>query len=180
MTLDNNVWDFLFEKNIDLAAELPATGFVIFVTREVEIESVAIANSQDKISLKEYIDQTISRCCIRTTTVFGYGMDDASPQRLGGFNCGTWQSQTEREFYAEISKQYLIDRAKKKNQLTHNEADAAIAAQSFYSIALTCEKPKKTGPLRFAAEHGGKVVYLPGIEQSGVTLSEYISAFHRA
>jgi hypothetical protein len=42
ITLDNNVWDFLFERKIDLAAELPSDEFAIFITREVEIESMAI------------------------------------------------------------------------------------------------------------------------------------------
>ena len=36
VTLDNNAWDFLFARRIDLAAELPPDAFVIFMTREVE------------------------------------------------------------------------------------------------------------------------------------------------
>ena len=67
-----------------------------------------------------------------------------------------------------------------KSQLAKNEADAAVAAQSFFSIALTCEKPGKSGPLRFAAERGGKVLYLPDIDRSGLSLKEYIAAFHHA
>ena len=42
VTLDNNVWDFLFKGTIDLAAELPSDEFFISITREVEIESMAI------------------------------------------------------------------------------------------------------------------------------------------
>jgi hypothetical protein len=56
----------------------------------------------------------------------------------------------------------------------------AVAAQSFFSIALTCEDPRKPGPLRFAAEHGGKVLYLPNLDQSGQSLKAYIAAFHGA
>jgi hypothetical protein len=33
VTLDNNVWNFLFQRKIDLAAELPSDEFAIFITR---------------------------------------------------------------------------------------------------------------------------------------------------
>jgi hypothetical protein len=181
VTLDNNVWDFLFSKNIDLGIELPADEFVISITREVEIESMAIPrDTEAKTMLKEYIDRTIAQCGIRTTSVFGFATEGPGPQRVGGFDQGTWQSQTEREFYDAIRQQYLLGKKEKNSQLTKNEADAAVAAQSFFSIALTCERPGKSGPLRFASEHGGKVLYLPGFEQSGQTLKAYIAAFHGA
>ena len=37
VTLDNNVWSFLFDRKIDLAAELTPAEFALFITREVEI-----------------------------------------------------------------------------------------------------------------------------------------------
>jgi hypothetical protein len=168
VTLDNNVWDFLFNKKIDLAAELPADEFAIFITREVEIESMAIPDTESKSKLKDYIARAINRCGIKTTSVFGFAHDGPGPQRVGGFDQGTWQSQTEREFYEAIRPLYLEGRKETKSQLNQNEADAAVAAQSFFSIALTYDK--KPGPLRFAAEHGGKVLYLPDIDQSGKSL----------
>lgn len=33
-----------------------------------------------------------------------------------------------------------------KSELSHNEGGAAVGAQSFSSIALTCEMPEKPGP----------------------------------
>lgn len=180
VTLDNNAWDFLFARKIDLAVELPSNEFVIFITREVEIESMAIPNTESKTMLKDYIVQTIVRCGIKTTAVFGFATDGPGPQRVGGFDQGTWQSQTEREFYDAIREPYLLGRKETNSQLTQNEADAAVGAQSFFSIVLTCEKPAKPGPLRFAAEHGGKILYLPGIDQSELTLKAYIAAHHDA
>ena len=179
VTLDNNVWDFLFQRNIDLALELPLDEFAIFITREVEIEGLAIPEKPSKAALKDYISRTISDSDIRTTSVFGFASDGPGPRRVGGFGHGTFQSQTEREFYAAISEQYLLGKSKTKSQLTKNEGDAAVAAQSFFSIALTCEGPDKSGPLRFAAEHGGKVLYLGEFDQSGLTLKEYIEAFYQ-
>jgi hypothetical protein len=179
ITLDNNVWDFLFLRGLDLASELPLDQFAIFITREVEIETSAIPARPSKVALKDYIAKTIVNCDIRTTSVFGFATAGPGPQRHGGFGQGTWQSQTAREFYAAISAQYLIGRPEKNSQLTDNEADAAVAAKSFSSIVLTCELPKKTGPLRFAAKHGGKILYLANFDQSKLKLKDYIEAFYQ-
>jgi hypothetical protein len=178
VSLDNNVWNLLFEKKLDLASQLPQDQFVISITREIEIETLAIPDYPSKTALKDYIARTIDDCHIRTTSVFGFAREGPGPQRFGGFEQGTWQSQTEQEFYAAISEQYLLGKSEKNSQLTDNEADATVAAKSFFSIVLTCELPKTTGPLRFAAEHGGKILYLRDFDQSGLTLRAYIEAFH--
>jgi hypothetical protein len=177
VTLDNNVWDFLFLKELDLASELPLDQFAIFITREVEIETSAIPADPSKAALKEFIARTIVNCEIRTTSVFGFATAGPGPQRVGGFGQGTWQSQTEREFHAAIKDRYLIGKNEQNSQLTDNEGDAAVAAQSFSSIVLTCELPKKSGPLCFAAEHGGKILYLADFDPNKKTLKAYIEAF---
>ena len=177
-TLDNNVWDFLFQRKLDLASELPSDQFAIFIPREVEIETLAIP-AASKTALKDYIARTIVNCDIRTTSVFGFATDGLEKQRVGGFGQGTWQSQTEREFYAAISGIYLLGKREMKSELTKNEGDAAVAAASFFSIVLTCELPNTPGPLRYAAGHGGKILYLGNFDQSGLTLKEYIEAFHQ-
>jgi hypothetical protein len=179
VTLDNNVWNFLFERRIDLASERPPEQYAIFVTREVEIEACAIPATASKAELKDYIARTIVTCGVRTTSVFGFARAEPGPERLGGFGQGSWQSSTEREFYAAISEQYLIGKGQTGSELWKNEGDAAIAAQSFFSIALTCERPNnKPGPLRFAAEHGGKILHLNGLDESGKTLRGFIEAYY--
>jgi hypothetical protein len=178
VTLDNNVWDFLFLKELDLASELPLDQFAILITREVEIETSAIPAHPSKTALKEFIARTIVNCSIRTTSVFGFATAGPGPQRVGGFDQGTWQSQTEREFYAAIKDRYLIGKNEKNSQLTDNEGDAAVAAKSFSSIVLTCELPKKSGPLRFAAEHGGKILYLADFDPGKKALRAYIETFY--
>jgi hypothetical protein len=175
-----NVWNFLFDRKIDLASELTPDTFALFITREVEIEGMAIIPDSDlKTALKDYIVRTIVSCGITTTSVFGFATTRSGPQRLGGFGQGTWQSQTEREFYDAIRERYLLGRPERNSKLTDNEGDAAVAAQSFFSVVLTCEKPSKRGPLRFAAEHGGKVLYLKEFDSTGLTLKEYVTDFHR-
>jgi hypothetical protein len=88
ITLDNNVWDFLFLKEPDLASELPLDHFAIFITREVEIETSAIPAHPSKAALKDYIARTIVNCDIRTTSVFGFATAGPGPQRVGGFGQG--------------------------------------------------------------------------------------------
>jgi hypothetical protein len=179
INLDSNVWDFLFERNITLSNELPTDEFAIFVTREVEIEKLTIPNDISKTPLKKFIEETIVACGIETTSVFGFFVSGQTHQRVGGFDQGTWQSETERQYYAAMPKNYLAGKKPKNSTLTTNEGDAAVGAQSFFSIVLTCEKPKKPGPLRFAAEHGGKILYLGDFDNSGLTLKEFIIAFYK-
>jgi hypothetical protein len=92
---------------------------------------------------------------------------------------GVWRSQTETEFYAAIRQRFLVGKSQKKSELSDNEGDAAVAAKSFSSIALTCELPNKPGPLSFASAHGGKVLYLDGFKQSGLTLRGLIEDFYQ-
>ena len=178
ITLDSNVWNFLFDKQIALASELPYGKFALFITREVEIETLAIPSNDTKAALKEFIAKTIADAHVTTTWVFGFASEGSGPERYGGFDVGVWQSRTEQEFYEAIRPQYLTNKGIKKSLLGGNEGDAAVAAQAFSSIALTCESREKPGPLRFAAEHGGKVLYLTDFEASGLTLSGYIERFH--
>ena len=180
VTLDNNVWNYLFEKRMNLADGLPSSEFAVFITREVEIETSAIPNAEGKAALKDYIARTIAGSGIGTTSVFGFASLSPGPQRMGGFGQGTFQSQTEREFYDAISDLYLIGRRETGSQLTKNEGDAAVAAQSFFSIVLTCEKRAKPGPLRFAAEQGGKVLYLRDLDPNRPNLKASIAVLHHA
>jgi hypothetical protein len=98
ITLDNNVWNFLFDQQINLAAELSSERFAIYITREVEIETLAIPNHESKKELKEYIDKTIETCGIETTYVFGFAHEGSGPQRHGGFDVGCGSPERKPSF----------------------------------------------------------------------------------
>ena len=178
VTFDNNVWDFFFSNGMDLAVELPRDQFALFITREVEIETLAIPTDEARAALKEYIAHTIESCGIETTWVFGFAHEGPGPERYGGFDLGVWQSKTEQEYYAAIQQRFLDGKSTRKSELLHNEGDAAVGAQSFSSVALTCEKPTKQGPLRFARENGGAVLYLPDLLASGLGLRVYVESYY--
>jgi hypothetical protein len=179
LTLDNNVWNFLFDRRFNLASELSSAEFVISIPREVEIEKEAIPINASKSPLRDYITRTIADCGIKTDWVFGFATEGSGPQRRGGFDQGTWQGKTEQEFYAAISQRFLVGQPEMGSQLTRNEGDAAVAAKSFSSIVLTCESRKVNGPLRFAADHGGAVLYLADFDPSGQTLKAFIVNFYQ-
>lgn len=96
--LDTNVWDFLFERQLDLEVELPSDEFCICITREAEFEIPPIPDG--KAELKMFIEATIARCGIQTNSFFGF-YDDRLPQneqRVGGFDEGRWASPEELAF----------------------------------------------------------------------------------
>jgi len=66
LALGNNVWNFLFDRKLNLASELPSDEFIIFIPREIEIETEAIPVNESNTPLKEYIARTIAECGIET------------------------------------------------------------------------------------------------------------------
>ncbi len=175
--IDSNVWNWLWERGIDLAGELPAEKFALFIPREVEIEVDAIPERAEKVPLIDYIRRSIEAGSIRTCSTFGFQLEGRGPQRRGGFGVGTFQSATERQFFALIRERFLIGQRECGSGLTANEGDAAVAAQSFVAVVLTHEARSKPGPLRIAADVGGKVLYLGDFEPSGQSLRNYVVAF---
>jgi hypothetical protein len=183
--IDSCAWNYLFENAVDLSRELPSSKFAIHITREVEIELAAIpdegVDGSDKRSLKRYIQRSINVLPVKTSYVFGFQTlePDGSPspiQVYGGFDVGVFQSKEERDFYEEpMVAQQLTNRKKANSGLGKNEADASLAAKSFSSVVLTNERKDKNGPLKLAAEFGGRVVYLTNeVKPSGLSIGEYI------
>ncbi len=164
--LDSDVWDFLFDRKIDLAAEFPRDQFRLFVTREAEFEIPCIPEPK-----KTFVEAAIAKCEIETDTIFGFFDDSHSPdeQRVGGFNQGRWVSQEEVNFRASETASASI----RPTKLYKNEADVSLAGRSFlpHSAVLTLNRK---GPLKRAHEQGGKAVFLNDFDDSGLSLRDYV------
>jgi hypothetical protein len=171
--LDNNVWNFLFDRKLDLAVELPYPDFCLCLTREAEFEIPPIP--PDKAGLKAFIETTIARCNINTDVLFGFH-DDSLPideQRVGGFDVGRWASRDELTFIQQQRKP-LEPRPNPKTKLYKNEADISLAARAFHSVVLSLDA--KSGPINDAYRRGGKVVFLTNFDESGKSLRDFIEA----
>ncbi len=163
--IDSNAWNFFFDRNINLSCELPPEDFILFITREVEIEIGAIPDDGkdglDKRPLKRYIHESITRNRVMTTATFGFAEANPAngPATYAGFGHGTFQSEKERDWYAgEKIKSYILGKPKKGSGLSANQADTAVSAASFDCVVLTCDM--KNGPISEAKKAGGKIVFL--------------------
>lgn len=180
VSIDNNAWDYFFEHGIDLASELPNDQFVLFITREVEIEGYPLDRNASKAKLAAFIADTKAKAQIQTSLIFGFNDPNAVHQRYGGWDQGTWQSQTEREYYEAVRGPFLANRpTRPATTLTKNEADASVGARSFSSVVLTSEGSSKSGPIQYAAENGGKVLFLREIDP-GMSLREAVIRCYHA
>jgi len=171
--IDNNVWNFLFDRQLVLAAELPSDEFCVCITREAEFEIPAIP--PDKAELKTFIQSTIAQCEVRTDRLFGF--NDASlpadEQRVGGFGIGRWASQHEIAFIRQ-QRTPLRNDPKRSTKLYKDEADIALAARSFEAVVLSLDR--KQGPLNAAYRQGGRVVFLNDFDQAGISLADLVRA----
>ncbi|NLI27003.1 MAG: hypothetical protein GX413_06400 [Acetobacter sp.] len=178
VTIDSNVWNLFFEINLDIATELPLDRFKLFIPREVEIEIDAIPNRADKLALKDYIHTQIATGQVQVTRVSGFPHEGDGPQRCGSFGFATFQSDTERKFYDLIRDRYLLGKTATKSQLTRNEGDAALGANSFSSVVLTLDL--KPGPLTVAQENGGKILDMRPFRKTGEDLASYVTTYYGA
>lgn len=171
VTLDSNVWNLLFEASVDLAAEFPIAQFALFVPREGEIEATAIT----KPELLEFIEDATRRAEVVTAAIVGFDTGER-PQRMAPMGFGTFQSAKEAEIRAAMHK-YLGNK-QKGSGLYRNEGDMAVAVAAFSSIVVTAERPTKRGPLKFAFQRGGRIVYLQRGACAAGRLRERILACH--
>ncbi|MFZ6722897.1 hypothetical protein [Undibacterium sp. Ji49W] len=180
VTLDANVWNYLFNSKICLVDELPPEFFSLYQTREVEIEIEEIPNfgkdSSDKQALKEYIGRSIQASNVITSAIFGFAEASATggPVIYAGFGQGTFESEQERAWRErEETKRFMNAKSRRPTGLAKNEADVSVAVASLSSVVITADK--KAGPISDAAKNGGRVLYLDDVIASGLSLSEFIT-----
>ncbi len=128
-----------------------------------------------KAGLRAFIEATIARCGVATDAHFGF-RDDGVPldeQRTAGFGRGRFVTE-EAAFERGTSRRRAAGTRKPEVKLRRNEADIALAARSFRGVVLT--RDRKPGALSDARRQGGKVVFLTGFEESGMTLRDFVKA----
>lgn len=168
--IDANVWNLLFDHNIDLTAEFPSDQYCLCMTREAEFEIPPIPD--EKAELKAFINITVQRA-VKTVPLFGFYDESLSveDQRYGGFDHACFASDAELAFMAQ-QRGTIGARIKAKSRLYPNEADVALASRSFESVVLTLDAKK--GPLNTAYQQGGLVVFLEQFLTSGLSLKAFV------
>ena len=177
--IDSNVWNFLFDEQINLAVDLPSDKFRLSIPREVELEIRAIDLSvkPKKAALKAFIEATIAERGVRTDAHFGFYNSDLPPgeQRAAGFGWGSFASSEEIESYKAMAQRIAARQPAKKRQSTplyKDEADIALAVRAVHSVVLSLDA--KGGHISDASQRGGKVVFLAGYKGSGLALGDFI------
>lgn len=165
--IDGNVWNFLFDRNLDLSVELPSDEFILCHTREAEFEIPV-----GKPELDKFIEATINRCNIKTDSYFGFSDETRPPseQRFGGFDVGRFATPEEIDF---ISR-HRASQIERPTKLQKNEADIALAARSLHSVVLTLDQ--KSVPMKNASKQGGRVVYLNDFGHQKLPLAVFIKS----
>lgn len=182
--IDSCAWNYLFVAQVVMRDVFPPDEYMLFITREVEIELTEIpddgVDGSDKRPLKRFIQESIAQNCVRTTGNFGFMTyeSDGTPSKHQvnvGFNQGGFQTTEDRQWYASPDvRAHIEGKPLRKSGLSHNEADASLGVRSFSSIILTNEKKGKVGPLNLAARQSGHVLYLGELDASGLTLKDFL------
>jgi hypothetical protein len=163
--IDGNVWNWLFDRKLNLATELPKDEFRIVHTREAEFEI-----PENKPELNAFIAEAMGECEIKTDVYFGFAIEGlpSGEQRFGGFGVGRWATPEEIKFMGEQRR----SPASRPTKLAKHEADISLAARALHSVVLTLDQ--RSAALKKAKAQGGKVVYLNDFDASGLSLSDFI------
>lgn len=164
--VDNNAWDILFERNVDLGEALPKSEYRLAITREAEFEINMLPD--EKLA---YVRGNITSGEVRTDIYFGFsdGSPPGSPQRVGCFGEGRFISSAESAVLAAESGR--VGSTQRPTGLYKNEADVSLAARSVHSILLTCDKKGILG--RVEEKYGATVIDLSTWPE-GLSLSDFI------
>ena len=150
--IDNNAWDYLFARKVDLAVDISSGDFVFAITCEAEFEIRTLPED-----LKSYVSKWITCGVVTTDTYFGFAEASSDGEsRVGGFGCGRFIDLAESEILS--SENGVVKGTLRPTGLYKNEADVSLAARSVHSAILNSDTKKVLG--RVVSKYGGVVVNL--------------------
>jgi len=164
--LDNNVWDFAYQNNVDLISYFPQDKFTLAISKHGRFEINQMPDKPYTVGLKKYIFSLLGSD-IEEVHTFGF-KDPRYPddeQRSSGFGAGGFSSVFENNERKRLNS--LFGRQEKRKDdliLNKQEADIELGALSVHNYVLTLDK--KPGPLKSASENGGKVIFLNELSPS--------------
>jgi hypothetical protein len=176
--IDNNVWEFCIENNIDINNELPSSEFCLYITKEAVFE-ICDKTPQDK---KVYVQSLLDMGRIKTDTYFGFYDENHSDekQRVAGFgeendpNVGGRFIEEDESILLQNVTRCIGSQKKPATGLYKHEADASLAARSLHAVVLTRDKNK--GPLKKVKMHLGGIVINLDDWKKDISIASFIKA----
>ncbi|MDC9729844.1 MAG: hypothetical protein PSN04_11045 [Methyloprofundus sp.] len=178
--LDNNLWNYLADNEIDLMYYFPANRYELCITTHGKYEIEQLVN-ENKQYIKEFaLDALIST--VREDSIFGFYSDlfPKEHQRSSGFGAGRFIDESESLLRTKLVSKYgTLEKRKETQILFKQEADIELAWRSKNSPVITFDA-NKSGPLLYALNQGWKVVSLDVDRSrkipSGEFMQEIVSA----
>ena len=170
--IDNNVWNYFFENDINLESYFPKNEFSLLITTHGRFEVQQMPDSC--LDMKQYIETSLS-LYVSVDGIFGF-YDPSLPdneQRVCGFDQGRFTSLEESSIRSELQIKYGTKKKRKETQiLFQQEADIELASRSTQGVVITFDV--KRGPLLEAKEKGGNVVMLSSNEASKLPVEQFM------
>lgn len=159
--IDHNIWDYLFENNIDIRDVFTKENFNICIAKHGRYEIDQLSKKPNKNNLRYFIESTMTHDDVLQQDTFGF-YESSHPdneQRSSGFGVGGFTSSSTNRMRKLLDELYP-EKPKRKETLilTPNEADKELGAISVHDYVLT--QDIKPGPLKTAKENGGKIIYI--------------------
>jgi hypothetical protein len=178
--LDNNLWDYFADNDIDLLYYFPKEAYELFITTHGKYEILQLVKEH-----KEYVKDFALKAfttSVQEDPIFGFYSElfPKEYQRSSGFGAGRFCDKSEASVRSELLSKYGTFEKRKESQiLFKQEADIELAVRSKNNPVITFDA-NKSGPLRYALEQGWQVISLDVARSKNVVpknfMQEIISA----
>jgi len=112
--IDNNVWNYFFENQIQIDLYFPKEEFKLFITQQGEYEVEQMPDSC--AGLKKYVKDCL-KIYVTVERIFGFYNPSlpADQQRVAGFDQGRFSSDRENIVRSDLHSKYGSQKKTKRN-----------------------------------------------------------------
>jgi hypothetical protein len=142
--LDNNLWDYLAENQVNLLQYVPESKYELCVTTHGKYE-IFQPFRKEKIYVQEYALNAL-QAIVTEDSVFGFynSLFPCEYQRSSGFGSGRFSDKNEETARKRIYDKHGTQKQRKKSQiLFQEEADIELAVRSINHPVVTFDAKKK-------------------------------------
>jgi hypothetical protein len=178
--LDNNLWDYLAENQVNLLQYFPESQYELCVTTHGKYE-IFQPFRKEKIYVQKYALNAL-QTIVTEDSVFGFysSLFPCEYQRSSGFGSGRFSEKNEGIARKRIYDKHGTQKKRKNSQiLFQEEADIELAVRSINHPVVTFDAKKK-GPLYDAYHEGQKIIFLNRERSLDLSVDEFMNEILRA